>query len=332
MTAFMQSSAQEDIQSQLPDARVISKAAIPEKPAFPNKPLYLFIALFLGASLGVLLAFVFEYLDVRIPSFRTDRSRDRTAGNSPCARRPVSRLRKKTLAEYVLQQPASAFAEAIHSICTWLTLTGPQRATQVGDAGIGGGGRRQSDDSLALARQRSGENLRVLIIYAGPSGRWRLAHRFPGLGKSPGLSEFSRAGGQVSEEEIIQEESLSGADMIVNGNGALDNIDFRHAPRLRSLLDALRPEYQLIIINFPRFLLRVSGYVLSAVADEILLVVRWGEPKADRSLCGPRDWQARQANSRGNIVPGGILKKHATYGYGDSGYYSGKLAKSYPTS
>jgi polysaccharide biosynthesis transport protein len=155
-TAFMETSAQEDVQSRLPDARIISPAPIPEKPSFPKKLLLLAIA-FVGSTVtGVLLAFVVEYLDAGFRSAEQLEEATRLPVLAHVPRLTVTKLRGEDVVDYILRRPQSAFAEAVRSVYTRLLLLTPlERPPQVVLLVSAIADEGKTTIALALARQQA---------------------------------------------------------------------------------------------------------------------------------------------------------------------------------
>ena len=63
MSAFMETSAQQDVQSHIPDARIISPAAEPKNPSYPRKKLMLAGGFGVSVVIALLLALAREQLD-----------------------------------------------------------------------------------------------------------------------------------------------------------------------------------------------------------------------------------------------------------------------------
>ena len=99
MSAFMESSAQQDVSAQLPDARIISPAAVPDKPSFPQKPLTIAGGFVFSALAALLLAFSLEWLDF---GFRSAEQLEGETGLPVMAHVPTITGRKgRNPAEYI---------------------------------------------------------------------------------------------------------------------------------------------------------------------------------------------------------------------------------------
>ncbi len=332
LNAFMETSAQEDVQSQMSDARIISPAPIPEHPSFPDEGLFLALA-FVGATVtGVLLAFMVEYLDA---GFRSAEQIEQATGVSVLAHVPLVETFKgggEDIAAYVLARKESAYAEAIRSIHTRLSLSFGQKAPKViaivsADAGEG-----KSTIALSLARQQVQAGRRVVVVDTD-FRRSRLAARIHGITDAPGLSEVLKSA--ANPRDVIQSDPRSAVDLVVAGRERLDNFDLGDAAKLDAFLKCLRDGfgardgYDLILLDAPPLLAVSDAQLIASVADATLMVVRWGKTRR-RVVQYAIEQQARFGGRIDGIVLSMVdVKKHAYYGYGDSGYYYGKSAKYY---
>jgi exopolysaccharide transport family protein len=325
MTAFMETSAQEDVESQLPDARIISRAAIPEKPSFPRKTLMIVIG-FVGAALiSVLLAFTIEQLD---PGFRSAEQIEHAIGLPVLAIVPRvenSRLKGDTPDAYAFRRPDSAFGEAIRSVYTRLLLSAgsqpPKTLLFVSSEASEG----KTTIALSVARLQAKAEKKVLLLDAD-FRRSMVAERL-NIADAPGLADL--LGGSATLADIVRKDPLSGADIIVSGRPVPDGGDLLSSGKLEKLLAELKPAYDLIILDCAPVLALSDANILSGMADMTLLVVRWGQTRREVVKYALRQVNRLSGNVVGVVLSIVDVRQHAYYGYGDSGYYYGKSAKYY---
>ena len=123
MTPFMETSAQKDVSSQIPDARIISTAAVPDDPSFPNRPLIIAGGFVFSVLAALLLALSLERLD---SGFRSAEQLERKTGLPVMAHVPIIPGGKGgNPAQYIIERPNSAFGESIRSLSTRLLLASP---------------------------------------------------------------------------------------------------------------------------------------------------------------------------------------------------------------
>lgn len=326
MSAFMEAHAQEDTQSQLPDARIISPAPIPQEPSFPNVPLLLAVGLLGGSVLGVILALAYDGLDA---AFRSGEQLEAVTGLPVIAHVPWVSAAKRGAAgieSYLLERPGSAYGEAIRSLATRLSILfgeGTPRSVLFTSAQPDEG---KTSVALSLARLQAQAGRRVLFLDAD-FRRSRIAARIKGLRAAPGLQEL--LADRETLAAVIQQDPASAAHVITAGAGEPDRHLPADAARLSPILEALHARYELVVIDAPPLLALADAQLLPTLADTTILVVRWGHT--------PRrvvTYALEQLGKFGGSVRGAVLsmvdvRKQRDYGYGDSGYYYGKAAKYY---
>lgn len=326
MSAFVEVHAQEDTQSQLPDARIISPAPVPQQPSFPNLPLLLAVGLLGGSVLGVLLALAYDGLDA---AFRSAEQLETSTGLPVIAHVPWVSAAKRGEAgveRYLVERPNSAYAEAIRSLATRLSLLFGERAPRSVLFTSAQPDEGKTSVALSLARLQAQTGRRVLFLDADLR-RSRVAARVPGLRPAPGLQEYLTGGAVL--DAIIQDDPASPAHLITAGAGDADRHLPADAARLGALLDHLYGRYQLVVVDTPPLLALADAQLLPTLADTTILVVRWGQTR--RRVV---TYALEQVTRFGGAVSGAVLsmvdvKKQRDYGYGDSGYYYGKAAKYY---
>jgi polysaccharide biosynthesis transport protein len=326
MTAFMETSAQEDVGSQLPDARIISQAPIPDKPSFPKKALMLAIALVGATVVGVVSAFVLEHLDA---GFRSAEQIEEATGLPVLAHVPIvhrTATGGQDLSCHVLRRPKSAFADAIRSVYTRLMLTPVEHSSKVVLLTSAVANEGKTTVALALARQQLQAGRRVVVVDADFC-RSQMANRIPGIAPSPGLSDV--LAGTATAKSVVQSDSDGTLDMIVAGTNKQKRMDIGDSTTLRGLLDELGRHYDIIIIDSAPILAVPDTHVFASLADATLMVISWGSTRR-RVVCYALNQIARFGGQLHGVILSKVnVKKHASYGYGDSGNYYGDVAKYY---
>jgi succinoglycan biosynthesis transport protein ExoP len=325
MTAFMETSAQEDASAQLPDARVISTAAVPEEPSFPNKPLIVAGGFAFSVLCALLLALSLERLD---SGFRSADQVESATGLHVVAHVPLVTGGKGAVpADYILSRPDSAFGEAIRSLFTRLLLASASAPPKVLLITSSEPGEGKTSVSLALARMQARAGRKVVLVDA--DFRKSTISDLLKVEASPGLLEVMN--GAASVEEATRTDEATGLDVVVSGAYHSEALHAFATGRIDSVLEDLRSRYDFVIIDSAPVLVISDAQILSSKADETLLVVRWGATRREVAT-----YAARQLKSTARRVGGAILSqvdvtKQARYNYGDSGYYFGKAKRYYTT-
>lgn len=247
-----------------PDARILSTAAVPSTPNTPHLALILLAACGLGFCSGLLLAALRDALDTSLHSG----SEIRTLTGLSCFA-----LLPETSAPYqaALEAPFSLYAEQLRALRTGLGLTGgPCKIIAITAARPGEG---KTTLSIALARSLAAAGLRVLAI----DGDIRQPSFDPLFGTSgaKGLTDY--LAGMATHEEVIIQDTLTGAKIIPSGTQAKAALSLFLSPALPNFLEQLREDYDVILIDAPPAFALAEGRVLARLADCALLCIRWNQ-------------------------------------------------------
>ena len=217
MASSIEASAQNDIASQVAGARVVSPAAVPDRPSFPRPSVLLPVALLTGAVTGVVLAFAFDKLRT---GFRSAEQTELGTGLPVLAHVPnVAALKRASISEYLQKKPASAFAEAIRALYMRLMLMKNEFALGVLLVISPQAEEGKTTICASLARQHAQLGRRVVVV-DGDFRRSSLAKSL-GLKPSPGLSELLVGTAEVTD--VVQRDPSSAADFIVAGQHWVDS-------------------------------------------------------------------------------------------------------------
>jgi uncharacterized protein involved in exopolysaccharide biosynthesis len=211
MAAFMETSATEDVQSVTPDVRIVSPAAVPEKPSFPRKSLMILGALLTGGVFGIVLAFGVEALDATYRSAEQVEADTRLTVIAHLPKVPTWKLRGEPLVDAVLTRPNSAYVEGVRSLGARLLLSAPQGTLKTVLFVSAQAGEGKTTTALAFARMEAVAGRKVIIVDAD-SRRSRISKLLK-LTKTFGLTDLLMPSGALGEaqlREAIQTDAQSG--------------------------------------------------------------------------------------------------------------------------
>ncbi|HEX6144640.1 MAG TPA: polysaccharide biosynthesis tyrosine autokinase [Geminicoccaceae bacterium] len=325
LTRFHEIMEQQELQEA--DARVLSTADVPTSPSHPKKALLILIAFAGSLVIGVILVFAIERWDSDY-GFRSADEVQSALGTRALALVPdLSRRDTQGIPaeDYVLQRPNSAFAEALQRIRTSLFLSEngrpPKTILVTSSVPLEG----KSTIAAALARQSARSGLKVILIDADLR-RPRL-HEVIGLANQNGLSEVLT--GRANPEAAIKRDEKSGLDFLPAGVGVVSPPDLFRSSTMRILLEEMSAYYDLVIIDSPPIAAVSDSFTLSGLVDKSIYVVRWAETPRNVIMAGIRQMVEAGADIAGVVISRVDVKKHARYGYADSGYYQGYYRKYY---
>jgi capsular exopolysaccharide synthesis family protein len=309
------------------DARVLSAAEAPSLPSHPKVAMLTLIAFAASTVLGVLLVFVIERWDSDY-GFRSADEIQSALGVRALALVPdLSRRETQgiTAEDYILQKPNSAYAEALQRIRTSLFLTDgehpPKTILITSSVPLEG----KSTIAASLARQSARSGLKVILIDADLR-RPRL-HEVIGLANQNGLSEVLT--GRANPEAAIKRDEKSGLDFLPAGVGVVSPPDLFRSSTMKILLEEMAAYYDLVIIDTPPVAAVSDSFTLSGIVDKSIYVIRWEQTPRNVALAGIRQMVEAGADIAGIVLSRVDVKKHARYGYADSGYYQGYYRKYY---
>lgn len=325
LTRFRELVEQQELQDA--DAKILSPADVPTQPSHPKKSLFTLIAFAGSLVAGVLLVFVIERWDTDY-GFRSADEVQSAIGTRALALVPdLSRRDTQGVPaeDYVLQRPNSAFAEALQRIRTSLFLSegGRQPKTVLVTSSVPLEGK--STVAAALARQSARSGLKVILIDADLR-RPRL-HEVMGLANQNGLSEVLT--GRANPEAAIKRDEKSGLDFLPAGVGVVSPPDLFRSSTMKILLEEMSAYYDLVIIDSPPVAAVSDSFTLSGLVDKSVYVIRWAQTPRNVVLAGIRQMVESGADMAGVVLSRVDVKKHARYGYADSGYYQGYYRKYY---
>ena len=312
--------------AQQPDARIISQAVLPDEATYPRRQLIFGVALFSSLLVGSLLVFGLESLDNTIRS--TEQVEDLIGlpalGLVPAIAKPERRYGAPE--DHVLDNPNSPFGEAVRSLRTAMLLTGsgPAAKSILLTSSVPSEGKTSMAMCLARVHARSGR--RTLIIDCDLR-RPRL-HELTGIANEAGLSDILMQ--ERTLHEVIHTDQRSGAEFVMAGPPVPDPAALLASERMRELLRDVGARYDLVLLDSPPILSVSDARVLSQMADKSVFLVQWGKTRRNDVMMGVKQMIEAGADLAGLVLNRVDVKRHAQYGYRDSGhYYDDKYTKYY---
>jgi len=262
-------------------ATVLSPAAVPATSSTMSWTKALMASLIGSFVLGCLLAFGKEMTDNRLRSSHQIRRRFqlRTLAMLPCVDR-------ETLAapsnNPVMRQPRSIFAETARSLYTDVVRlsTGSSRVVTV-TSSLPGEGKSTVALTLAAAASMVGRRTVLVDLDLRRHGMLQELHKQTG---GPDLIDYLSQRRSVSELNATLTARRQADDgpagklpAILSAYGpVIDPGALIASAELSRLVQELRQEFEFIVLNAPPLLAVRDAKVLSAMADDTLIVVRWG--------------------------------------------------------
>jgi exopolysaccharide transport family protein len=303
--------------AQEPDARIISRAVMPDEAKYPRRELIFGVALLGALLVGSLAVFGLEQLD---NTFRSSEQIEDLIGLPTLGLVPaITGVSKRygSPQDYVLDNPNSPFGEAVRSLRTAALLTsmGAPPKTLLLTSSIPGEGKTSMAMCLARVHARSGR--RTLIIDCDVR-RPRL-HELTGVDNEAGLSDVLLQ--QRELNEVVLADERSGAYFVTAGGPVPDPAALLASERMRRLLKDVATRYDLVILDSPPVLSVSDARVLSQMTDKTVFLVHWGSTRRHDVMMGVKQLVEAGAEMAGLVLSRVDVRKHARYNYRDSGYY-----------
>jgi capsular exopolysaccharide synthesis family protein len=305
------------------DAHIVSLADVPNDPSFPRKTILLLLVVAAASFLGVLLAFVNELLDEGI------RSMDQVEtlmGMQPLGLVPaLRRSRRRRPEDQILAQRSSAFAESLRNLHTSLLLSAthePLKTILVTSSMPKEG---KTTIVIALARLLAGIGKKIIVVDCDL--RRPQVHAAFGGAVGPGVADHLL--GRVELDKAIRHDPKSAVDYVAAGSGSPDPSSLFESDCMRQLLEGLARRYDFVILDSAPVLAISDARVLCRLVDRTVYLVRWAHTRHKAAVNGLRQIIEAGGNVAGVAVTRVNVKRHAQYGFADSGRYSGPMATYY---
>ena len=272
--------------------RVVEHAIEPLRPVSPKPIRNVALAGVLGLFLGIVLAFVREYMDRRLHS--SDRI-EVLFGLPTMARIPGLALGngrdERERALVALDDSQSVGAESFRNLRTNVRFV---RRGQGADEIVitspsPGEGKSLTAANLAITMAQKGRT--ALLVDADM--RRPVQHRQFDAAQTPGLSECLL--GDEILEDVVRPTMLENLFVLPAGQAPPNPAELLDSPQMDRLLEALRTRYDAVIVDSPPVLAVTDSAVLAPKTDGVILVVR--AEKTDKDAIGLAIQQMRQVGA-----------------------------------
>jgi len=159
---------------------------------------------------------------------------------------------------------------------------------------------------------------RKALLIDGDLRRPRL-HKVFGVGNNWGLSDVLRGDGSlenVNISHLVRETGLSGLCLLPGGSCGVTPSNLFYSPRMSTLLNRLRTEYDMVVIDVPPMIHLADARVLGHLADGVVLVIRAGQTTTESALFACQRFAEDGTRVLGTILNSWDPKATGSYGYG----------------
>ncbi len=285
------------------NARIVDVARDPSRPVRPSTIMNLGWGATAGLLFGLLLVTLREQSDsVRMPGQMAARLKVPELGAIPTIK-TLERSRRKAAVEVWTPQGPQALASYRAVLTSILFSQQGWRSAQtiVVTSPAAGDGKTTVVSNLAAAAGQM--KLRVLVVDAAGNGG---LGRVYGAWHEYGLLDVLEAEGEHADllPYITQTTPVSNVSLVRAGTGTSSALELLYSPSMGGMLDYLRQNYDLILIDAPSLHETPDARALGRMADGAVLVVRAGKTALE---------SVRQAAARlqqdGTVLLGTILNR-----------------------
>lgn len=323
---FKQTTSQEGLEES--DARVVSRAVIPSSPSSPNVPLNLALGLVLALGAGLAGVVLAEMLDVGIATGEDVETKLAYphVGSIPLVSSIAAGADgRMPPAEFLLQKPLSAFAEAIRALRTSILFSRVGQNVTVVAVTSTLPGEGKTTTAVCLARSAAQAGQRVVIVDCDL--RRRAVNRLFGIEPERGLLDVLN--GVATLEAALHYDEPSGAYVLPLTHTSFTPKDVFNSQAMGTLVDTLRAMFDLVILDTAPVLAVADTRVLASKADAVVFLTRWRSTPCKAIGNALRLLEGAGAHISGVALVQVDMKSQARYGYGDAGYYYGAYKQYY---
>jgi polysaccharide biosynthesis transport protein len=316
------------------DIDVVALAPLPSVPLLNSATLKVALGLFIGLTLGMIIAWILEALNtavrrpedleavLHVPGLAVI---PRITDGSRSAQSHFRRLLgsgKKTEQQSVGSpmagnQTFSIGIEAFRNLRTGLIWSdgGEALRTLVVTSAAPGEGKTLTAANLAVTLAYDG--LRVLLVDCDI--RRPRVHGLFQLPRAPGLMELLRASGDpdAPQPRAIRETPIARLSVLTCGALPVNAANLLSGTRMRVLLRELQEQFDIIVLDTPPVLATADACIVASLTDGVLLVVRAGT--TDKNAAQRAYQQLSNVGARvvGTVLndPGGEVAKEGDYYY-----------------
>jgi exopolysaccharide transport family protein len=334
---FVQRSKETEQQEglQIPDARVISRSAIPIYASFPNNLLVFGIAIFASLFTGFVVAFVLERLD---HGFRTTARAESVLGLPVLSTlpdvepgRPMGMYGQKprksvaeadkapqNVADLVVERPLSSYSEAVRGLQLGITLSNVDNTPKIILVTSALPGEGKTTTALSLARHISQTGQKVVLIDCDL--------RRPTVKSTANLTDIKHdlidvLKGEKALEQALTRDPKSAVSILPTAQHVKNAPDLIESQSLAKLITELSNRFDFVVIDSAPILPVTDTRVLTRLADAVLFVVRWERTPRDAAADALKSLRDIHAPLAGVALTRADSRRFHYYSFGYSGYY-----------
>lgn len=313
------------------DAYPVSKAIAPAGPSSTSPAVWLAFFAAAGLVLAPVSAIVRSALNDRIIRPENVLRRVGAAAMVSIPQTSQRQLRKlppdeRTPEDFLVSKPMTSFAEALRVLCASL-ISDSEDARCVSVAVTSAvAAEGKTTVALSLARAAAMTGLRVLIIDCDA----RHPSLSAGIGETPtvSVSDVIKKGANWKDAAVLDPLTTALVMPVNVERGELQSL-FR-PEAVRKLLDGVRDQFDLIVMDCPPVLAVAETRWLTLAADTTVVVTRWNRTRASAVRTAIREISKAKGRISGVVLNRIDVAMAKRFSFSDSLYY-GSAGKGYYT-
>ncbi|WP_028559185.1 CpsD/CapB family tyrosine-protein kinase [Paenibacillus pinihumi] len=210
-----------------------------------------------------------------------------------------------------ITNPRSPISESYRTLRTNIDFSSIDEQVQVIMVSSAGPGEGKSTTISNLAVTYAQTERRVVLIDADM--RRPTAHHTFQLSNRQGLSSILSQ--QATYQDIVQNTDIPNLQIITSGPIPPNPAEMMASKRMSALLDELRQNYDIILIDAPPLLAVTDPQIIASKSDGVIMVVDYGNVKKDAAMKA----KANLDNVNARIL--GVVMNNVKRKNGEAGYY-----------
>ena len=312
-----------------PNARILTVAEPPLAPLTQRQDRILQISAIIGVVIGVGIILLLDHLN---NTFRSAPQLQQITNEPVLGTLPsIGRgLRRKSVLERFREKPKSSLAEAVRNLRTSILFSDVDNPPKVVmfTSSVPREGKSTSAMLVAMTSRQMG---RSAIIVDCDLRLPALADLLGHKENQPGL--LSALNDSAKLDDAIYKDEGSGLHVLMTTKSeprsSVNAADILSSKRFKDLLDQLKTQYDLIILDAPPTLAVSDPRILASYTDTIVYVVKWDSTPRGAVLEGLKELKSVNAPIAGVVLTLINEAKASGYAYEGYSYYRGKYRNYY---
>jgi capsular exopolysaccharide synthesis family protein len=317
---------------QVPDARIISRSAIPVRSSFPNNMLVFSVAVVAALLAGFVVAFVLERLD---HGFRTTLRAEQVLGYPVLSTLPdvtssgqigSGENAENNAADLVIDKPLSAYSEAVRGLQLGIALSNVDSTPKVVLVTSALPSEGKTTTALSLARHVAQTGLKVVLVDGDL--------RRPNVKRAARLEDHPHdlvdvLKGTAQLDQALIKDPRSSVMILPAAQHVKNAPDLIESQAMTRMITTLRSSFDLVIMDTAPILPVTDTKILSRLSDAVLFVVRWEKTPRDAAADAVKSLRDVHAPIAGVALTRADSKRFHYYSFGYGGYQYASYAKYY---